>query len=165
MKSLKLFDISLEVLGWLLLVIIWVLTIMNYNSLPEIITKHYNFKGLADSFGHKSNIWALPVVATVLFVGMWLINIALYRTKNTTAPDSQSSNQVLVLVSRLIRFTNFVLAAQFTFIAIQSIRNAKGLSEGLGFWYLPILFCVLFIPLIYFVIQIAKAEKSNRARE
>jgi uncharacterized membrane protein len=43
-------DIFFEVLGWLVLISIWFLTIINYNSLPEIIPVHFNARGEADGF-------------------------------------------------------------------------------------------------------------------
>ena len=54
-------DISIELLGWTSVVIIWVLIITNYRNLPETISIHYNGAGQADRYSQKENILALPL--------------------------------------------------------------------------------------------------------
>ena len=67
-------DMVLEILGWVAIVGIWTLTLINYFELPEIIPTHYNGAGKADGFGNKANILTLPIVSTILFVGMTILN-------------------------------------------------------------------------------------------
>ncbi len=44
-------DKLLEYIGWALLVAVWVLTLVNFSHLPEIIPTHYNATGQTDGFG------------------------------------------------------------------------------------------------------------------
>jgi hypothetical protein len=50
------------------------LTVANYLELPEIIPIHYNEVEAAVSFGNKSNILALPITSTLLFIGLTILN-------------------------------------------------------------------------------------------
>ncbi len=67
-------DKVFELLGWLSIVAVWILTIKNYNNLPEIIPIHFNGSGQADGFGGKATILTLPIVSTILFIGMTVLN-------------------------------------------------------------------------------------------
>lgn len=67
-------DKTLELLGWVSILAIWVLPITNYTNLSDRIPIHYNAAGQADGFGGKGNIITLPLMATVLFVGLSLLN-------------------------------------------------------------------------------------------
>ena len=67
-------DKAVEIMAWLLICADWALVINTYKSLPNIIPTHYNGAGLADGFGDKSMIFTLPLVATVLFVGLTILN-------------------------------------------------------------------------------------------
>ena len=67
-------DKILEIFGWIAIFGIWTLTLTNYFELPEIIPTHYNGTGKADGFGNKANILTLPIVSTILFVGMTILN-------------------------------------------------------------------------------------------
>ena len=50
------------------------MTVANYFELPEIIPTHYNEAGEADSYGDKLNILALPIISTLLFIGLTILN-------------------------------------------------------------------------------------------
>jgi len=67
-------DNTFEIIGWLLIISVWGLTITNYANLPETIPTHYNGAGQADGFGGKATILTLPLIATVLFVGLTILN-------------------------------------------------------------------------------------------
>ena len=49
-------DKLLEVLGWLILFVLWGYTISHYSSLPDTIPTHYNAAGEADGFGRKASV-------------------------------------------------------------------------------------------------------------
>ena len=49
-------DKILEVIGWILLIGIWILTFTNYFDLPETIPIHFNAAGEADGFGSKLSL-------------------------------------------------------------------------------------------------------------
>jgi len=72
--ELTISDKIFEFVGWLLVILVWGLTIMNYSNLPNTIPTHYNALGQADAFGGKASILLLPIVATVLFIGITIIN-------------------------------------------------------------------------------------------
>ncbi len=73
--KLTAYDKALEALGWAMLVATWSITIASYAKLPATIATHFNFMGMADSFGSKINILLLPSMATVLFVGLTILNL------------------------------------------------------------------------------------------
>ncbi|MCA0430300.1 MAG: DUF1648 domain-containing protein [Bacteroidetes bacterium] len=74
--KLTIIDIVLEIFGWTSILLIWILIFKNYKSLPNVIPTHYNISGNADHFDKKSNILALPIIASILFIGikLYLIN-------------------------------------------------------------------------------------------
>ena len=51
-------DKILEIIGWILVLGIWMLTLANYFKLPETIPIHFNGAGEADGFGNKATILA-----------------------------------------------------------------------------------------------------------
>ena len=67
-------DKTFEIIGWLSIIAIWILTITNYKSLPDIILIHYNGAGHVNGFGGKAYILTLPLTATILFVGLTILN-------------------------------------------------------------------------------------------
>ncbi len=67
-------DKTIDVLILITFVAMWMLTILSFNNLPEIIPVHYNLKGEVDNYGSKLTIWLLPVISTLIIAFMRFIN-------------------------------------------------------------------------------------------
>jgi uncharacterized membrane protein len=150
-------DKTFEIIGWLLVISVWGLTITNYANLPETIPTHYNGAGQADGFGGKATILTLPLIATVLFVGLTILNkfphIFNYPTNIT------QDNALRQYATRMIRYLKLIIVVIFGLIEFKTIQNANGQADGLGIWFLPMTLGLIFIPLIYFVVKLFKATK------
>jgi len=151
-------DKTFEIIGWLLVISVWGLTITNYANLPETIPTHYNAAGQADRFGGKATILTLPLIATVLFVGLTILNkfphIFNYPTNIT------QDNALRQYATRMIRYLKLIIVVIFGLIEFKTIQNANGQADGLGIWFLPMTLGLIFIPLIYFVVKLFKAKKA-----
>ena len=154
-------DKILELIGWIAVFGIWVLTVANYLELPEIIPTHYNEAGEADGFGNKSNILALPITSTLLFIGLTILN---KRPNVFNYPSEITKENALYQytnASRMIRFLKFIIMVIFGLIVFKTIQNANGNTDGLGTWFLPLTMGMIFIPIIYFLINTNKKKKNG----
>ncbi|MGV8138604.1 MAG: DUF1648 domain-containing protein [Mangrovibacterium sp.] len=151
-------DKAVELIGWLMLLAVWVLTITSYSNLPETIPTHFNEEGKADGFGSKINILILPFVATILFVGMTIANKFPYIFNYPTKITEENAFRQYTHATRMIRYLKLILVVLFGLIAFKTIESAHGQSFAPGAWLLPLTMGLIFIPLTYFVI------KSSRTR-
>jgi len=151
-------DKSVEIIGWLLIFAIWGLTILNYQSLPDIIPIHYNVAGVADGFGDKWMIFTLPIVATVLFVGLTILNKFPHILNYPTEITADNALRQYTNVTRLIRYLKVIIVVIFGLITFLTIRHANGQTDGLGIWFLPLTMGLIFMPLIYFLIKSIKTK-------
>lgn len=152
-------DKIVEIMGWLLICANWALVINTYKSLPNIIPTHYNGAGLADGFGDKSMIFTLPLVATVLFVGLTILNRFPHIFNYPTDISTNNALKQYTNATRLIRYLKVVFVVIFGLISYQTIKHAKGQTEGLGVWFLPLTLGLIFIPIIYFLIKLSRSTK------
>lgn len=157
--ELTTFDKTLEILGWTSILAIWVLTITNYTNLPDTIPIHYNGAGQADGFGGKAAILTLPLIATVLFVGMTILNKFPHIFNYPTNITQDNALRQYTNATRMIRYLKFIIVIIFGLIAFKTIQNANGQAVGLGIWFLPLTLGLIFIPLTYFVVKSFKATK------
>ena|ERR1035437_5408592 len=152
-------DKIFELVGWLFIVAVWWLTIKNYSNLPDTIPTHYNGDGQADGFGGKTTIFTMPLAATILFIGLTILNkfpnIFNYPTNITQGNAFRQYTNA----TRLIRYFKLILVFIFGFITFKTIQNAKGEVDGLGVWFLPITMGLIFIPLIYFIVKSLKTKQ------
>lgn len=146
-------DIFFEIIGWAFMLAVWILVIANYSNLPDVIPIHYNIAGEADGFGGKENLLILPLVATVLFIGMTILNRFPHIFNYPTIITEDNVLQQYTNMTRIIRYLKFVLVLIFGWIAFRAIQDATGYSEGLGNWFSVLISVAIFIPLVYFIVK------------
>ncbi|MEY3643421.1 MAG: hypothetical protein RLZZ207_115 [Bacteroidota bacterium] len=146
-------DKLVEALGWLILLALWGWTITHYSSLPDTIPTHFNATGEADGFGSKVSLIALPVIATLLFIGLTVLNRYPQSFNYPTTITKDNALQQYTLATKMLRYLKLVLVLVFGGIEIMTIQNATGKAAGLGTWFLPLTLVLVFLPLIYFLIK------------
>lgn len=155
-------DIAIELLGGFVIVAIWVFTLFNYSKLPEQIPVHYNVIGEVDSFGGKEHILTLPLVATILFTGLTILNKYPHTFNYPTTITSENAYFQYKKATQLIRFLKLVLAIIFGLIAFETIQNTENDTKNLGIWTLPTTLALLFLPIFYYLIKATKNEKEDK---
>lgn len=151
-------DKTLEILGWLSVFAIWGLTIVNFSKLPDIIPIHYNGTGEPDGFGGKTTILTLPLVATIIFVGMTILNKFPHIFNYPTNITKNNALQQYTNATRMIRCLKLIIVVVFGAIVFKTIQTANGQVNGLGTWFLLTILGLVFIPLIYFMIKSFKTK-------
>ena len=111
--ELTTFDKVFEMLGWISMLALWILTVANYADLPGTIPTHYNLTGEADGFGDKANIMALPVVATILFVGMTILNRHPHFLNYPASITADNAVIHYIRATRLVRFLKLAIVVIF----------------------------------------------------
>lgn len=142
-------DKAIELIGWFALLTIWVLTITSYSKLPDTIPIHYNGSGQIDGFGNKVNILILPLVATVFFVGLTLLNKFPHIFNYPTKINKDNALRQYTNMTRMNRYLKLVFVVIFGLLAFKTIKS----TGGLGVWFLPLTMCLIFIPMTYFIIK------------
>jgi len=153
-------DIVLEILGWTSILAIWVLTITNYSSLPDTIPIHWNGAGKADGFGGKAYILPLPIISTILFIGMTILNKYPHAFNYPTNISEENALSQYTNATRLIRYLKFIVVIIFGLIVLQTISYVNGNPSGLGVWFLQLTLGLIFIPLIFFARRSYKMAKK-----
>ena len=147
-------DILIELLSITLLLLMWIYLILEYQSLPEVIASHFNANGKADGFSNKLTLWLLPIISTIIYIGLFILNkfphIHNYMV-NITEDNALNNYR---FSTKVLRITNFLSALLFTYLVYSEIQFSKGKIESLGSWFLPIVIGVsIILPIILIVYQ------------
>jgi len=157
--TLTLFDKLVESMSWLLLIILWIIILWCFFKLPETIPLHYNFSGIADSYGNKYTYFILPVVGTLLFVLLTIINRYPHLFNYPVKITEDNALKLYTIATRLIRYMKMVILLIFLFIEITTYKVSTHASPGLVKWFLPLTFALIFIPLIYVILKSVLKKK------
>jgi uncharacterized membrane protein len=139
-----------ECIAIALLLFLWGATIWAYFYLPQSIPVHFNFKGVADRYGSKSNLFLLAIIATIIYVVLTLLprklnhfNFPNTKTKENTAAQIAIAGNVFLYLKIIVLFIFLILNLLTCFVSLK-------LAVGIGGWFY-LLLAMLFIPAIVIV--------------
>jgi uncharacterized membrane protein len=149
-------DKIVEALGWVAITMFWVVIIRNYAQLPDEIPTHFNFAGEVDAYGTKVNILALPIIASVLFLGLSVLN-KFPRFFNYPVPITEANaEKQYKAATRLLRYLKLIVVLVFEMIAFVTLKEAVGSSEAYALWLLPLILGMVLIPVIFYMAFVLK---------
>ncbi len=152
-------DKGIEFIGWTLLIGTWILAITSFSDLPESIPIHFNGAGEADGFGDKINIFVLPIIGTILFISMTLLNKKPHIFNYPISITNENAINQYSNATRMIRVLKLIIVFVFGLILIRTVQNTNGNADGLGSWFLPLTIGLFIIPLFYFLTKSMKILK------
>ena len=135
--ALQPFDIILEILGVIALIVLVTLPLIYFGDLPDKIPSHFNIKGQPDSYSQKSSIWVLPALGIFLYLAMHLINRYPHVFNYPQKITKDNALRHYSLATRMIRILSILITCAFAYLVYASIQTAIGRSSGLGVGFSP----------------------------
>jgi uncharacterized membrane protein len=154
-------DKVIEFTGLTLLIGIWILAILSFSDLPESIPTHFNGAGEADGFGERTNIFVLPIIGTITFIGLTLLNKNPHIFNYPKTITNENALNQYSNATRMIRVLKLIIVFVFGLILVRTLQNTNGNADGIGTWFLPLTIGLFIIPTLYFLIKSMKIN-SNR---
>jgi len=150
----KPYDLLLEIGSLTLLILIWVHTFMSYGDLPETVPTHFNGAGEADSFGDKAFIFLLPLVTTVLYIGLFFLSKKPHLHNYMVNITEENAPRFYRFSVTVLRIVNFLCVLMFAYINYQIITGAQTGQTSLGKGFLfVVLGASLLLPLLLLFFQ------------
>lgn len=151
-------DKALEALGWFTIFASWLWAFLFYSKLPETIPSHFGISGAADAFGPKTGIFSLPGIATVLFIGLTILNRFPHIFNYPETITQTNALRQYTYATRLVRFLKLSVALIFLALLTMTSLTALHRASGLEYWFLPAALALVFIPMAFYIF---KAKSAN----
>lgn len=146
-------DRLLEWTSLVLLVALWTGTIAFFSRLPDQIPSHFNAAGQADDFSHKTSIFALPAISTVLYAGLTILNKHPHVFNYPAIVTAENARRLYTSATRLVRVLKLVVLIIFSGIVFMTYRISLSDTEGLGGWFLPVVVGLMLLPVIFYIVK------------
>jgi uncharacterized membrane protein len=140
------------------LVLIWMNLIIEWNNIPHRIPVHFGALGKPDSWGGKSSLLIVPIIAIGVYLLLTLIsrvphcfNYAVEITEENA--ERQYRNAKDMMLWMIVEIVYFFLYLEWQFVQI-----ALNKSKSLGVVPLPIFILVLFGTIIFYIRRMTKLK-------
>jgi uncharacterized membrane protein len=125
-------DKILEVIALIGIILIWAICIYHYSSLPETIPRHFNSAGEPDGFGNRNFIWTLPIITTVLYIGLTLIARVPHSFNYLVKITPENAPVQYRKAIQLLRILKVVITIGLSYMVYESIQVALGNAQTVG---------------------------------
>jgi uncharacterized membrane protein YphA (DoxX/SURF4 family) len=130
---------------------------LSWARLPERIPTHFDLWGLPNGFGPKSGIWTLPVIATVLYVGLTFVS-RFPRTFNYPVKLTDENQWRLEpLGVALVGWVKAEVLWVFAGLTLTTVLIALGRGSRLSAIFLPVSLAVVAFTVCIFWKRMLKA--------
>ncbi|QBZ98662.1 DUF1648 domain-containing protein [Flavobacterium sangjuense] len=146
----------IEAIGLLLLVSFWYFTLSSYSQLPDIIPTHFRTNNVVDGYGNKWNIIMLPIIATILYLGLTIVARFPHKMNHLVTITEANARKQYSIITEMFRILKIAIVIVFFLIAFETVQIALGLPDVLEKWFLLIVFTLVFAPIFYFLIISSK---------
>lgn len=137
-------DVLLYRAGWMVVAFNVFLVLGVYADLPETIPTHFNFLGRVDGYGHKSALWAIPMLSAGLYLALglvatklkpWLMNYPVKVTEEN-APKLYSLALRMLAVMNFCFVMAFLMTTGIILLRIKGWIDAGDVQLLIGLWVL-----------------------------
>lgn len=144
----------LEIVGIILLVLFIGFIAISWGQLPDKIPGHYNAAGVVDRWGEKWEILILPIITTILYVGISLI--LRYPEIWNVPQTKKESNKYLVYstLKTMLILMKIEVTVSFFFVSYFSVKG-----KNLPVIFLPIFLILMFGTVGYYILKSYKQAK------
>lgn len=141
-------DKIIEAVSLLLLLIIWAAILLTFEKLPEQVPLHFNASGEIDRYGKKTELFIVPIIATMLYVGLSFLNQYPHIFNYMRKVHRRNAKILYTNSTKMLRLLKLILMIIFGAIVFISFRAAFT-GVGLERWFLPVAIVLLLLPCLY----------------
>lgn len=149
MLKLTFADKIMEACGWGLICLLWGLVVWVYSSLPDIIPVHFDISGNADAYGGKMTLFFLPVIVTLMAIGLTVLNLYPHKFNYPVTISADNALIQYTYATRMIRVLKLMIALLSCGLIYFIYKKASG-AWGQMQWFLPVALLMIILPLGYY---------------
>ena len=152
-------DIIVELVNITILILIWGYAIMQYAELPDTIPIHFDASGNPDAEGSKLTIWILPIIATFMFMMLFVLNRFPHLHNYMVNITEENALKNYRLSTRILRFVNLyclLLLAVLVFDIVTLTKGGETTFLGVG-----LIISSILVPMAIVVLAFYYQKKIN----
>lgn len=149
--EIKLLDRVFEIIGYTFTILMWVLAFCVIFSNVKKIPSHFSFSGRPDSYGSKYTILILPVIHTLVFVLLTIINRYPHIFNYPQKITNENGMQQYTLATRAIRFLKTSLSLMFLLLTYLAYSSAAFDIKISAIWIFPFIIIMIEIPMLFYI--------------
>lgn len=148
------YNIAVEIICLALLIGVLIYLLISWNSIPDKIPGHYNAMGEIDRMGNKLELFVIPIISWILYLGITLLQKFPEAWNTGVKVTEENKERVYRVLFDMISTVKLIMVAVFVYLTINSAR-----AISLSVWFLPVFLILMFGSIVLFIIKLFKVSK------
>jgi len=149
--EIKLPDRVFEFAGYTFTILMWVLAFCVIFSDLDKIPSHFSFSGRPDSYGSKYTILVIPVIHSLVFVLLTVINRYPHIFNYPIKITNENALRQYSLATRAIRYLKTTLSLLFLSLTYLAYISATSDIQISVIWIFPVIIIMIEIPMLFYI--------------
>ncbi|MFD1631900.1 DUF1648 domain-containing protein [Pseudopedobacter beijingensis] len=157
-------DKVIGLLCLLLVLFMWIIILVNLKTIPDNVPVHYNYQGKADLYSSKNAVFLIPVLGTLLYVGISILNHFPHKFNYPVKITKENAKTQYTIAVRMLSYVKLILLTLFAVIAYKTtlLTTESGhQTDSIGRWFLPVVLLILAFVVGIFVMKSKKILSAN----
>ena len=154
-KNTKLQNI-MEVASLLIIISMFLLVIIRWDSLPDKIPGHYNALGEVNRWGNKGELIILPIVSIMMYLLLTVVTAFPSIWNMPVTVTEENRVRVIGCTKYMMLLMKAEMLLMFAYINYNTME-VKALSP----LFLPVTLVIIFGTLIFFIVRTIKLSKDR----
>lgn len=130
---------------------------INYGALPEEIPMKFTMDGEPISLGSKMNIWFLPGVAAIIFIGLTVLNRHPHIFNYPVELSRINVIRQYRLATKLLRWIKIETVLLLSLVAIETINVSNGSNPAARPWLILLVIGAILCSVCVYLFKASKA--------
>lgn len=153
-------DIVFQITGIVLLVLLWLFARLAISHSQGSVPSHFKLDGSIDGYAQKEKLWQVPIVGTVLYVGLSLLVYFLpalmrYSPLYSEMPDKSKHRILLAL-----QVFQLLVIAVVTVVALISYLLVINQIQKVPAYAFPIFLAGILLVVVLLVVLVIRSVKK-----
>lgn len=160
-KGLSFWDAIIEILAFVALALLWVLTYSFQQLGSKMVSDDFDFFQNPSEYWASKMTYTLPIIATIFYFGITLFGFSRDFTGEKGVDLSEKGQKLKEINQRLWRWVKFILVLMFILIEYFSFQSGSNFGAGIPKWHIVVFPLLLFGPVIYFFFEFSKHQLED----
>ncbi|MGZ5285737.1 MAG: DUF1648 domain-containing protein [Flavisolibacter sp.] len=146
----------------MILFVLWFGIIIFFSKMPDQVPGHFNFAGKADNYINKEYIFILPILATIIYISMTILNRHPHLYNYPVKLTAQNARRLYTSAVRLIRVIKLTVVIIFSGIVYMTYNTSVAQGGGPGAWFFPLALGLILLPNIFIFWKSSDFGKTSK---
>jgi uncharacterized membrane protein len=132
-----------------------------WRRLPSRVPTHFSASGLPNGFGSKGSVWAIPIVAAIMYGALSTLSLVPTRMSDPAEMTPDQRLRMTRCTAAVTAWLKVEIVWTFAWLNWTGLRVALGYASGLSEAFLPATIGIVFATVAIYAVKMHQVQRKQ----